>query len=559
MKTPFTKLLFSLTVFISFIIQVPSSAQSLVTSIEAESGVLSGVYIANQTSNSSGSYVTGFDEDGDKVTITVNVNTSAYYRLEITYRGNQGTKIQDIYLNNSLHGNFTFPYSTNFVPLSIGNIYLNAGNNNIAVVKNWGYMDVDKVSVYSSQPNQFNIVDDLIDPLATPATRDLYKFLKCQFGHKIISGHTDQKFDSVKFATGKTPMLRAFDFQPYTQGYPYKWENGGHTFGAVDNQITEAAIAWYESTGRKGIVSFQWHWHSPTGGTVSRNTFWTGETTFDVREAVKPGTPQYIDIIEDIDAIAVQLKKLQTSNVPVIWRPLHEAGGTWFWWGAHGSQACIDLYYILFDRLVNYHEIHNLIWAWSSPEVDWYPGNNKVDLIGYDSYPGSFNYTIQKTMFDQLYSIVKGEKLIALTENGPIPDIDKSLTMDAPWSYFMTWDNSYWSGNSSEHLQEVYDNPNVLTIENPGSCVITDVSSSKETYGSIYPNPTNGVLNIEPPIDLTNASIAVINILGEEIQLLPVINGKLASVDVSGLLPGNYLFIITQDDAIIKKKITVIK
>ena len=34
----------------------------------------------------------------------------------------------------------------------------------------------------------------------------------------------------------------------------------------------------------------------------------------------------------DLDKVANYLLLLQQANIPVIWRPLHEAAGTWFWW-----------------------------------------------------------------------------------------------------------------------------------------------------------------------------------------------------------------------------------
>jgi mannan endo-1,4-beta-mannosidase len=178
---------------------------------------------------------------------------------------------------------------------------------------------------------------------------------------------------------------------------------------------------------------------------------------------------------------------------------LHEAGGTWFWWGSKGSAVCKALYDILYDRITNYHGIHNLIWTWSSVERDWYPGNSKVDIIGYDSYPGEFNYTVQKTMFDQLYTIVNGEKLIAMTENGPIPDIDKCFTTDAPWSYFMLWGNSISFSNSAEHYDSVFANSKVLTIENSGSCVVTALNDkqAKESASILYPNPFREAAQIQ--------------------------------------------------------------
>ena len=138
-------------------------------------------------------------------------------------------------------------------------------------------------------------------------------------------------------------------------------------------------------------------------------------------KAVVSGTAEYNATIRDIDEIAVQLKKLRDAKIPVLWRPLHEAGGKWFWWGAKGNVAALSLYRLMFDRITNFHAINNLIWVWSTPEPDWYPGNIRVDLIGYDSYPGNYNYDCLKGMYNQLNQIVQGQKMIAMTENGPIP------------------------------------------------------------------------------------------------------------------------------------------
>jgi mannan endo-1,4-beta-mannosidase len=197
-------------------------------------------------------------------------------------------------------------------------------------------------------------------------------------------------------------------------------------------------------------------------------------------------TQEYKDVMRDIDAIAVQLKRLQTAGVPVLWRPLHEAGGTWFWWGAKGANVAKTLYYMMYDRLTNYHQLNNLIWVWSSPEPDWYPGNDKVDMIGYDSYPGAYNYSSQKAVFNQLYSIVNGEKLIALTETGPIPNINQSLADDVPWLYFLAWNDLVASQNSTAHIQEVYNQGCNLSSLLTGTY---EEENSFKTEFKIYPNP----------------------------------------------------------------------
>ncbi len=56
-----------------------------------------------------------------------------------------------------------------------------------------------------------------------------------------------------------------------------------------------------------------------------------------MQKGVTVGTAEYNATIRDIDAIAVQLKRLQNEKIPIIWRPLHEAGGKWFWWGSKTS------------------------------------------------------------------------------------------------------------------------------------------------------------------------------------------------------------------------------
>jgi hypothetical protein len=52
-----------------------------------------------------------------------------------------------------------------------------------------------------------------------------------------------------------------------------------------------------------------------------------------------------------------------------------------------------------------------------------------------------------------------------MSENGPIPDVQASFAAGITWSFFMSWyDISV--GNSDQHLKDVYQNPNVINLEN---------------------------------------------------------------------------------------------
>lgn len=488
-------LLFCLLAFVQF--SFPQ-ADTPVAVAEAESGVLEGVSVAKSTPGYSGTgYVTGLDKATDKVTVTVNVPEKGFYKLVIRYNSLSGEKTQNVIVNNGGASSVVFPKTTSWTDIDGGKYLLNAGQNTITVQSNWGWMDIDRFSLYNAVKNVYHITTELVNPNSTNETKSLYQFLLSKFNAKIISGQTDSHYPEVKTLSGKSAMIRGFDFQHFTQGYPYLWKNGAHTFGWHDDGSVKKAIDWYNATGKKGIVTIQWHWHSPLGGSAGTNTFYTKETTFDVTKAVISGTVENALILRDIDSIATQLGKFRTAGVPILWRPLHEAGGTWFWWGAKGPKACKELFYILYDRLTNYHRLNNLIWVWSTPETDWYPGNDFIDIVGHDSYPGVYNYDIQKNSFDRLFTLTQGTKLIAMTENGPIPEPKDCLALDAPWAYFMSWSDLVTAQNSSEHIKETFSSPDVLTLENPTA--LNEINDRLAPEYRLFPNPAMKKTSIEGP------------------------------------------------------------
>jgi len=298
-----------------------------------------------------------------------------------------------------------------------------------------------------------------VDANVNDAARQLYNRLRSQFGSYMFAGQTTQYFAELVRMTGKRPVVRAFDLQNYSPHNPwYNW--AAHEDGTV-----QAAIDWHKSTGGRGIVTFQWHWFSPSGGALRKSTFYTRDTSFDVSKAVIEGTEEHTQVLRDIDAIAVQLKRLRDAGVPVLWRPLHEAGGKWFWWGAKGPENCKKLYYLMFNRLVFHHGLHNLLWVWATPEHAWYPGNDHVDVAGFDSYPGPYIHAPQKSTFDSLRKLTKGKKILALTETGPLPDPERCFKEGAPWAYFVAWSNLVASQNTPFDIYSFFRKDRVVTLD----------------------------------------------------------------------------------------------
>jgi mannan endo-1,4-beta-mannosidase len=108
--------------------------------------------------------------------------------------------------------------------------------------------------------------------------------LQAAYGKTIFSGQTSSSYDDLVKKVQRNPVVRGFDMQNYSPHNPY------YNWQPIDDGTVASAINWYQKTNRKGIVTFHWHWFSPTGGIVRTNTFYTNNTNFDVKKAVTSGT-----------------------------------------------------------------------------------------------------------------------------------------------------------------------------------------------------------------------------------------------------------------------------
>ncbi|OYP24988.1 hypothetical protein CG709_07350 [Lachnotalea glycerini] len=129
-------------------------------------------------------------------------------------------------------------------------------------------------------------------------------------------------------------------------------------------------------------------------------------------------------LVRDIDVISGYLDKLQQADVTVLWRPLHEASGGWFWWGAQGPDSYKWLYKLMFERQTNYHKLNNLIWIWNGQDQDWYPGDEYCDIVGTDIYAEKQSYSVLPDQFMKTVNYSDGTKMAALSENGVMMDPD---------------------------------------------------------------------------------------------------------------------------------------
>ena len=399
---------------------------------EAEKAVISGdAAIATALSGYSG---TGYvNTNTGNVTFTIQTATAGYYDLSIRYISTK--KSNDLYVDGIKLTTLDFNSVSGWTNFSAGRLRLSAGTHTVSIVKNWGWMQLDNItlSFYGTELTPFNLVSSLVTPNPTSEVVKLYNFLKSNFGTNIISGvDGDGDAEWVFQQTGKWPALNCYDF------INHAWLN--------QNWVDYAAPlrGGKEYWKNNGIVSLMWHWRDPL---TKSGDFYTEKTTFDVSKISDTNSPEYKAMVADIDTISRYLKQFKDANIPVIWRPLHEAAGGWFWWGAKGATPCKTLWKLMYDRMVNVHGLNNMIWVWTtnvaSDALDWYPGDQYVDIVGMDIYPGDNQHGSQYLSFNKVKDIFEGRKLIALSECGSAPDPGLMKENGDMWSWFMTWDGDY--------------------------------------------------------------------------------------------------------------------
>ncbi len=82
---------------------------------------------------------------------------------------------------------------------------------------------------------------------------------------------------------------------------------------------------------------------------------------------------------------------------------------------------------------------------------------------------------------------------------------------------------------------------------------VNAVTSAKEVVQqniNFYPNPTNGIVNIELPVFTKEIpAIILTDINGKQIDISPVVGNDIIQLDLSGLSKGVYLLIIDSTDS----------
>lgn len=283
-----------------------------------------------------------------------------------------------------------------------------------------------------------------VTPDASPEARALLNYLYAMKGKKTLSGQMwapwgIDEIATIKEITGKYPALRGQDY----------------IHEAANKRENELAIEWWKAG---GIPTIMWHWGAPGKG----EGYEQSKMAIDIDQCFVKGTPEHTAMWADLKRIADHLTELRDAHAPILWRPMHECDGDWFWYGKQGGEKFNRVWRTMFDYFVHERKLNNLIWVMGhigDPKAEWNPGRQYFDLAGADSYGKG----IQEPMYRKVQEIHGDSFPIPYHECGTIPDPDESFQKGVTWSWWMLWHTGHVTNHNKEALIHAYNHDLVIT------------------------------------------------------------------------------------------------
>lgn len=450
--------------------------------MEAEDAVLLGncaVFYSDEYSG--GSYVSGMtNSKEDTVTFNVELDYSGFYDINIRSHSGDHGRQNNIAVDGTVAGILECNSDGEIVDSVLSYTYLEAGTHAITITPIWGWTDFDCLIMTRSDAvteDTYKITAALSNPNADDRTKRLYQFLCDIYGKYSLTGNfTDRgrislQWSEIEAAAGKNFAVMGLEMGDY-----------GLTNKANGAQGSSLGYAYDFYTNAGGIVQLCWHWAAPSLYVIDDpdnnhywwNSFYAEHTTLDL-DKIMNGEDEagHELLVEDMNNMATELERLRDSGVPVIWRPLHEASGGWFWWGDCSPESYKKLWIEMYDIFTNEHNLTNLIWMWNAGDADWYPGDEYVDIASVDIYQDAHTYTSYAGSFAETAAMTGENKLVALSENGVVMDPDLVMHDNARWLFWGTWgdpytlDGLYLSEEYTEKdmLIKAYNHERTLTLD----------------------------------------------------------------------------------------------
>lgn len=358
----------------------------------------------------------------------------------------------------------------------------------------------------------------LVDADAIDATKQLYAYLKAVgesdsviFGHQNDTHHKAGSGDTnsdTKDVTGSISGVVGIDTLSLTGNEAT--EVGANWDTPQSERVAVVAKLTREAAAEGALITLSAHmpnfdlidqrvkaFEAKGGDTSDTLGYWVAEdgtktynfsgytpntVSGNVVARIMPGQDLNYLYTAYLDMIAEYAKAVEGDGITILFRPLHENTGSWFWWGAAqcDEQSYINLYRYTVDYLKETKGVHNMLYVYgpgseaenTTEYAARYPGDAYVDMVGYDMYhstPTADNEATYLANIHRQNEILKSfatahNKLYAITETGVANDSKALLKKDnevKDWymqlldqisadggiCYFLVWAN--WGENDA--------------------------------------------------------------------------------------------------------------
>lgn len=222
------------------------------------------------------------------------------------------------------------------------------------------------------------------------------RLLRTAEAGQVFMGHHDDTFYGHSWTTGACersdleelcghrPMVLSVDL------CPLELENGYYMSGSTWAQHRRAI---QDQHRRGGITTISWHMYNP----LTHGTAWDVSNRETVANVLRntEARQRFLHFLDLAADYILSLRDDEGQLIPLLFRPFHEAQGSWFWWG---RDLCTARQYRRLWRLTRQYLTDrgctNLLYCFSlsgltATEDDYlerFPGRRYVDVLGTEVY-----------------------------------------------------------------------------------------------------------------------------------------------------------------------------
>ena len=209
--------------------------------------------------------------------------------------------------------------------------------------------------------------------------------------HLSGSIQVNKMIDEYTVAVGDAPSIMDFDMICLRKAHRGEW--------------SRALCELVEYTAKGGVLTTMHHWLNPVH--PESDTYRGSADGIDNwNEILTRGTPLNVEWHKELDRGAEFLTALKEAGVTFMYRPLHEANGGWFWFGAKediGAEELRRMWRYVYHYYVDECGLTNMLFSYGPNNSEmkeysplsarlYYPGDEYCDVVGCDWYSGGNDY-----------------------------------------------------------------------------------------------------------------------------------------------------------------------